>query len=102
MPTALQDLLAILDLEQLEHNLFRGRSPDTSWQRVFGGQRSTQKSEPSRASNVYSAGMLVVGAPSIEVRMTGLPSTVSDARYFLFAILRIVRTRDGSPTHVPM
>ena len=31
-------LLSILDLERLEVNLFRGRSPQTSWQRVFGGQ----------------------------------------------------------------
>jgi acyl-CoA thioesterase-2 len=36
--TAVQDLLTILDLEQLEVNLFRGRSPQTGWQRVFGGQ----------------------------------------------------------------
>ncbi len=35
---AVQDLLAILDLEPLEVNLFRGRSPQTGWQRVFGGQ----------------------------------------------------------------
>jgi acyl-CoA thioesterase-2 len=34
----MQELLDILDLEQLEHNLYRGRSPRTSWQRVFGGQ----------------------------------------------------------------
>ncbi|MCX5581421.1 acyl-CoA thioesterase II [Kaistia terrae] len=32
------DLLSILDLEPLEHNLFRGRSFDPGWQRVFGGQ----------------------------------------------------------------
>src|SRR5262245_1753524 len=38
MTPALQELLDILDLEQLEHNLYRGRSPSTSWQRVFGGQ----------------------------------------------------------------
>jgi acyl-CoA thioesterase-2 len=36
--SAVADLLTILDLEQLEVNLFRGRSPQTSWQRVFGGQ----------------------------------------------------------------
>ena len=42
MTAAVQELLAILDLEQLEHNLFRGRSPDTSWQRVFGGQTIAQ------------------------------------------------------------
>ncbi|WP_367717233.1 acyl-CoA thioesterase II [Nitratireductor sp. GISD-1A_MAKvit] len=38
MSSAMQDLLAILDLETLEHNLFRGRSPQSAWQRVFGGQ----------------------------------------------------------------
>ena len=36
--TAVEDLLEILDLERLEHNLYRGRSPKTGWQRVFGGQ----------------------------------------------------------------
>src|SRR6266511_1846002 len=38
MSSAVQDLLAILDLEQLELNLFRGRSPQVGWQRVFGGK----------------------------------------------------------------
>jgi acyl-CoA thioesterase II len=38
MTTAVQDLLATLDLEPIEVNLFRGRSPQTGWQRVFGGQ----------------------------------------------------------------
>ncbi len=38
MTTAVKELLDILDLEPLEHNLFRGRSPKTGWQRVFGGQ----------------------------------------------------------------
>jgi acyl-CoA thioesterase II len=38
MSQAFASLLAILDLEQLEHNLFRGRSPQVGWQRVFGGQ----------------------------------------------------------------
>ena len=38
MSTAIESLLAILDLEPLEVNLFRGRSPQVGWQRVFGGQ----------------------------------------------------------------
>lgn len=38
MPKAVIDLLAILDLEPLEVDLFRGTSPNTSTQRVFGGQ----------------------------------------------------------------
>ncbi|HVY58899.1 MAG TPA: acyl-CoA thioesterase II [Xanthobacteraceae bacterium] len=36
--SAVQDLLNVLDLEPLEVNLFRGRSPQVGWQRVFGGQ----------------------------------------------------------------
>src|SRR4029077_5161498 len=38
MSSAVESLLAILDLEPLEVNLFRGRSPQVGWQRVFGGQ----------------------------------------------------------------
>ena len=38
MSSAIQDVLSILDLETLEVNLFRGRSPQSRWQRVFGGQ----------------------------------------------------------------
>ena len=38
MSAAVANLLEILDLEQLERNLYRGRSPQVGWQRVFGGQ----------------------------------------------------------------
>lgn len=38
MSSGLTDLISILDLEPLEVNLFRGISPKTDWQRVFGGQ----------------------------------------------------------------
>jgi acyl-CoA thioesterase II len=38
MVSAVGELLGILDLEPLEVNLFRGRSPQSRWQRVFGGQ----------------------------------------------------------------
>ncbi|MDP2618833.1 MAG: acyl-CoA thioesterase II [Hyphomicrobiales bacterium] len=34
---ALENLIAILDLEPIEHNIFRGRSLEVGWQRVFGG-----------------------------------------------------------------
>lgn len=33
-----KDLLALLDLERIEVNLFRGQSPDEGLKRVFGGQ----------------------------------------------------------------
>ena len=35
---AMTGLMRVLDLERLEHNLYRGLSPDAGWQRVFGGQ----------------------------------------------------------------
>ncbi|GLQ39587.1 acyl-CoA thioesterase II [Rhizobium albus] len=38
MSRAMEELLSILDLERLEHDLYRGRSPQVGWQRVFGGQ----------------------------------------------------------------
>jgi len=40
--TALKDLLDILDLEQIELDIFRGRSPEDHHQRVFGGQVAGQ------------------------------------------------------------
>jgi acyl-CoA thioesterase-2 len=38
MSAAVQAMLDVLNIEQLEVNLFRGRSPQDRWQRVFGGQ----------------------------------------------------------------
>lgn len=38
MTSAVENLVALLDLEHLEQNLFRGVSPKEGWQRVFGGQ----------------------------------------------------------------
>ncbi len=38
MSDAVDTLLSVLDLEPLEHNLYRGRSPQVGWQRVYGGQ----------------------------------------------------------------
>src|ERR1700740_2703275 len=42
MGKALDALLDLLDLEQIEVNIFRGRSPDERRQRVFGGQVAGQ------------------------------------------------------------
>jgi acyl-CoA thioesterase-2 len=42
MSSALDALVALLDLEELEENLFRGRSPQEQRQRVFGGQVAGQ------------------------------------------------------------
>jgi len=42
MSKELDELLGLLDLEQIEVNIFRGRSPDERVQRVFGGQVAGQ------------------------------------------------------------
>ena len=42
MSKALEALIDLLDLEELEVNLFRGRSPQEQRQRVFGGQVAGQ------------------------------------------------------------
>jgi len=38
VPGSVEELVELLDLEQIEDNLFRGKQPDTMMQRVFGGQ----------------------------------------------------------------
>jgi acyl-CoA thioesterase-2 len=40
--TALHEVVALLDVEQIEVNIFRGLSPDEHVQRVFGGQVAGQ------------------------------------------------------------
>ncbi|MEU6999385.1 acyl-CoA thioesterase II [Nonomuraea sp. NPDC046570] len=42
MNEALKELLDLLDLEQIELDIFRGRSPEERHQRVFGGQVAAQ------------------------------------------------------------
>jgi acyl-CoA thioesterase II len=73
MSAAVQDLLRILDLEQLEVNLFRGRSPQTSWQRVFGGQVIGQalvaatRTIEGRAPHSMHAYFLLAGDPKVPI-----------------------------------
>ena len=42
MQTALDNVVALLDLEAIEVNIFRGLSPDDDRQRIFGGQVAGQ------------------------------------------------------------
>ena len=74
MSSAVQDLLNILDLEPLEVNLFRGRSPQVGWQRVFGGQvigqalvaavRTVDASRPPHSMHAY---FLLPGDPKVPI-----------------------------------
>jgi acyl-CoA thioesterase-2 len=73
MASAVQDLMTILDLEPLEVNLFRGRSPQTGWQRVFGGQVIGQalvaasRTVDSRPPHSLHAYFLLAGDPKVPI-----------------------------------
>ncbi|HWT29914.1 MAG TPA: acyl-CoA thioesterase II, partial [Propylenella sp.] len=74
MPDAIENLLGILDLEPLEHNLFRGRSPQVGWQRVFGGQviaqalaAANRTVDPDRKAHSLHAYFLRPGDPSVPI-----------------------------------
>src|SRR5688500_293010 len=74
MPDAIENLLGTLDLEPLEHNLFRGRSPQAGWQRVFGGQvigqalaAATRTVEPNRKVHSLHAYFLRPGDPGVPI-----------------------------------
>ena len=72
MPSAVKDLLDILDLEPLEVNLFRGRSPQTGWQRVYGGQvigqalvAAVRTVDASRSPHSMHAYFILPGDPKV-------------------------------------
>jgi acyl-CoA thioesterase-2 len=75
MSAAIENLLAILDLEPLEVNLFRGLSPQVGWQRVFGGQVLGQAlvaairtvEEPDRLPHSMHAYFLLAGDPKVPI-----------------------------------
>ena len=71
---ALDDLVALLDLERLELNLFRGVSPPHSPTRVFGGQVAGQALvaagrtvEPERSVHSLHAYFVRPGDPSVPI-----------------------------------
>jgi acyl-CoA thioesterase-2 len=74
MPSAVDSLLQILDLEPLEYNLFRGRSPQVGWQRVFGGQvigqalTAAQRTVPQeRTAHSLHCYFMLAGDPKVPI-----------------------------------
>jgi acyl-CoA thioesterase II len=74
MASAVKEMLEILDLEPLDINLFRGRSPQSRWQRVYGGQvigqalvaavRTVDASRPPHSMHAY---FLLPGDPKVPI-----------------------------------
>jgi acyl-CoA thioesterase II len=74
LPSALDNLISLLDLEQLEQNLFRGRSPEQGWQRVYGGQvlgqalvAAVRTVEADRVAHSMHAYFLLPGDPKVPI-----------------------------------
>jgi hypothetical protein len=75
MSQALEELLELMDLEELEVNIFRGRSPQEDRQRVFGGQVLGQAlvaairtvEEPGRIAHSMHGYFLRPGDPNIPI-----------------------------------
>src|SRR5689334_25315304 len=99
MPSAVADLLSILDLETLEVNLFRGHSPQTGWQRVFGGQvigqalvAATRTVEGSLPHSLH-AYFLLAGDPKVPIVYE--VDRIRDGKSF--ATRRVIAVRHGRP-----
>jgi acyl-CoA thioesterase II len=100
MSDALDDLLDLLDLEQIEVNIFRGRSPHETVQRVFGGQvagqalvaagRTVPDDRPVHSLHAY---FIRPGDPSVPLVYT--VDQVRDGRSF--TTRRVTAIQHGKP-----
>jgi len=74
MNTPVQEVLALLDLEKIEENIFRGLSPAGRPQRVFGGQvlgqalvAATRTVDESRPCHSFHGYFLRAGDPRVPI-----------------------------------
>lgn len=101
MADALQNLVALLDLEPIEVNIFRGVQPDEDRQRVFGGQVAGQAlvaaartiEEPGRHVHSLHAYFLRAGDPSTPILYE--VDRLRDGRSF--TTRRVVAIQHGRP-----
>jgi acyl-CoA thioesterase-2 len=100
MAQSIEDLLDVIDLEEIDVDLYRGRSPATSLQRVFGGQVACQALvaagrtvDPDRAVHSLHAYFLRPGDPSVPIVYP--VERVRDGRSF--TTRRVVAQQRGRP-----
>ena len=99
MSDAVGELLKILDLEPLEVNLFRGRSPQVGWQRVFGGQVIGQalvaatRTVDGRPPHSMHAYFLLPGDPKVPIIYE--VDRIRDGKSF--TTRRVVAIQHGQP-----
>src|SRR3954449_12489502 len=100
MQRAVDDLIALLDLEAIEVNIFRGLSPDVDAQRVFGGQvagqalvAATRTVDSDRPVHSLHAYFLRPGDPTVPILYQ--VDRIRDGRSF--TTRRVVGIQHGKP-----
>jgi acyl-CoA thioesterase II len=100
MPESLDDLVELLDLEMIDVDLFRGRQPDTSAQRVFGGQvlgqalaAASRTVDPERQVHSLHGYFLRPGDTAVPIIYRAEPTR--DGR--TFSSRRVVASQNGKP-----
>lgn len=99
----MESMTQILDLERIEVDLFRGKSPDENLQRVFGGQVAGQALvaagrtvQPDRMVNSLHSYFLRPGDPAVPIVYT--VDRTRDGRSF--STRRVVAVQHGWPIFV--
>jgi len=99
---AMDILLDTLDLERLESRLFRGKSPQVGWQRVFGGQvigqalvAATRTVEDDRFAHSLHAYFVRPGDPSVPILYD--VENIRDGGSF--STRRVVAIQHGKPIY---
>lgn len=102
MSATAQDLVALLDLENLDIDLYRGQQADTARQRVFGGQVAAQalvaasrSCEPQFVLHSLHSYFLRPGDPSVPIIYE--VERLRDGRSFLSR--RVVARQHGRPIY---
>lgn len=102
MPASSQELAELLDLEDIDTNLFRGRQPDTELQRVFGGQvaaqallAATRTVDPVFVAHSLHSYFLLPGDTAVPIVYDVEP--LRDGRSF--ATRRVVARQHGRPIY---
>lgn len=100
MEQSLQKLIELLDLEEIEKNIYRGVGPDEGWQRVYGGQvigqalvAASRTVEPDRHAHSLHGYFLRPGDPSVPILYT--VDRIRDGRSF--TTRRVVAIQHGRP-----
>ncbi|WP_375489769.1 acyl-CoA thioesterase [uncultured Jatrophihabitans sp.] len=95
---AVDGLIRLLDLERIEHDIFRGVSPKSRWQRVFGGQVAGQALvaagrtvDPDRRVHSLHSYFVRAGNPTIPIVYE--VDRVRDGRSF--STRRVIAVQDG-------